>query len=381
MKIEILKKFLPSSKVNPKNKYSESQEAKSILGEYEKAEEKLRPRTHVERMKDLVSKVVIVRSAYPYLSILLGVVVAYFASELFVSGFGFWVSLILRTVIVVFVFGIIAIIENVKISNLERVFRSLENGGNIKSYSLFVLFLVVSASILVSSYGGFSLSFEMNDKSEMFNQELESEILKARKDYEFSISSDTIMIASCKKVFERYTSGRSVDKARTDLKTAQENIKNKKATLDLLINDLENDFESETKTDTNKNVQNGLAAGFMILFCELFYVWSFFFEFKYLGLVRNENRQFNILESAGKTIFDEVEKVVNEISKTSEGNQIGFVSATVRKGNTVSVKPVLGRSDGYEIVCKNCNKKAVMASSRAKFCSPNCRKDFHRKNK
>lgn len=416
-----IKNSFAPSKIVGKNPYSQSSKATETLGEYENASEMLRHKTYVERNKSLFSFVTKARNIYPFISVVLAVFVCIKASEIFTNGLegvGFWIVSVLITLLT---FMIVVGVEKLKISGLRDYFHAIACGDNTQPKTVVTLVFALILSLVISSYGGFLISSSVSDKSTEITTDFDSKRDSLNQIYSSQIEPHQLIIASAKEVLAKKKTGWRANVAKSDLANASKEIavlreaqKSELATIsDTKILALTNDGD-------NVFLYAGGAALLVVIF-ELFYAFSYRFEYEYYknakkedanhkilkGAYKNENANSQdeqsqlstllallahhatngtqIIDNAIDSVINPSQTVDNPLNPVSQHSQI--VGFQLPKSNNTDSVPKIPNANRYEkgkgflIVCKNCSKQTHKKHSQAKYCSDSCRSAYHGRRK
>ena len=415
-----VKKSFAPSKIVGKNPYSQSSQATETLGEYENASEMLKHKTYVERNKSLFSFITKARGVYPFISVILAVFVCIEASKIFtngLSGASFWVVTILM---VLLTFIIVLGIEQLKIGSLRDYFHAFACGENIQAKTIFTLFFALIMSLLISSYGGFILSSTVSDNSTKIDYDFRSERDSLNQIFASEIEPHQLIIESAKEVLKKRKTGWQANVAKQNLAAASKEIALIREAQKIDLETLKNTKDIVLASDGKNALAYGSIAGLLVLAFELFYAFSYRFEYLYYKNAKKEDTNHEILKGAYKkknkdpeqpdhinqflallahhatngtqiidntidNVVNQSESVQNPLTPTSKHTQsVGFQFPKSPKTDSVPKIPNGNRYEkgkGFLIQCKYCGKRTHKKHSQAKYCSNTCRSAFHSKRK
>lgn len=412
--------FAPS-KIVGKNPYTQSSQATETLGEYEKANEMLRHKTYVERNQSLFSFVTKARNIYPFISVVLAVFVCIKVSEMFtngLSGIPFWVVTVLMTALA---FIIVVGVEKLKIDNLRDYFHAFACDDKTQPKTIFALSFALILSLLISSYGGFILSSTVSDNSVEITANFDAQRDSLNQVYALQEEPYQLIIGSAKEVLVKKKTGWRANIAKQNLADASKEISLIREAQKLELESISN-TRKETLTNDNDNtfLYAGGAALLVVIF-ELFYAFSYKFEYEYYKQVKKEDANHKILKGSYKkenansqseqsdlsrilavlsqqiaqgtqnigntmeTVLNTTQNANNSLNPTSQYSQsVGFQFPESSKTDSVPTIPNANRYEkgkGFLIVCNNCQTPVHKKHSQAKYCSDSCRSAYHGRRK
>lgn len=353
--MQVIKDFISSvgkapSNIHKINKYDQSQRKTTTLGWYEKANDRLKPRTYVERKAKGVQFLTVLRSLYPVISVALALVTAYLIGDLFTDGMPLVLKYGLIFIISGFVFLITVWVENEKKTSLASLFRVMRTdivgkGETIQAYGLAVGLTMVF-SIGVSALGGFQLTTYIQDETPELQKAHSTSIDSLNSHYAALVEPYDLQIQSAKETLTKHPTGWRGNVARQDIAKAgaakQSILEQQKADLALM--------GTEHKTTLQKSGSDTyqlalICAGIVILF-ELFYAFSFFAEYTFYAKAERENANHNIL-----TVTDTNESDNDPLQALTSALTALTSSVNVNpqmQGNTAANVPVTPSKVGFQ---------------------------------
>lgn len=308
---DLFKKFLsgvgkaPSS-IHAQNVYDQSQQKTATLGVYEKASEKLRPKTYVERKKKSVSFLTKLRSVYPLISVLLSLVTAYLVSDLFTDGLPIIAKYGLIVVVGGFTFLITVWVENEKKDALSNFFRvqntDTTNASETAQPYLAVLVCTMVFSILVSATGGFFLTTKIQDKTGEIQKGTAAKIDSLNTYYANLITPLDAQIKAAQETIET-KKGWWVNVAQTDMQNAMKTKTDLLEKQEKSLAKIESEGKATVLKSGNDTYKLALICALVVVFFELFYLYSFHSEYSFYAKAERENINHSILTDNG-TVTD-----------------------------------------------------------------------------
>ena len=159
-----------TSDLNSPNIYKETADLTEKKDAYQASQKKLEPKTYREENLILYGFVKIYKTAFPFISIGLIIVLAYMLTQSpeTVEQFG-WIGSGLNVIMLVVVLSVFGLVEIVKTHNLSKYFQSLALKWDISKKTRHLAIVASLVSIISSAIGGYILTYQTVDKTDYLN--------------------------------------------------------------------------------------------------------------------------------------------------------------------------------------------------------------------
>ena len=317
---------------------------------YQIASEKLKPRTYAEKKFSEKEMILTIRDFYPFISVILGVSVAYGGGKLFFEAsdtFGYYASIVAVCALALVIFGVL---ETLKVNTAKNFFSELPSKRGSGHIALMIYFLL-SAS--VSGFGGYLLNIQTNDKTAEITAQYGAQTDSVKRDISAQIEILNLAITENK---NRIKTGSKWVRYHAQKDLA--NLQAQKTELLKLQKNEVSELESRKITQINTadliNKNKGFLLTFIVIILELLYIFSFKYEYAVERKINTENQNDNYENTAVETIpaqtqnFDPLHQIglffVNELlanqqmqfSSVPVSQNTGGLGAGFKLGNQFS---------------------------------------------
>lgn len=392
-KIQLIKEKPSKKKETTTIEYSEFQELSAFKNIYTDASNRLRDTPYALQKRILYHTAVVWKVVYPFLSFLLGLgSVLLFATTYTTSGAltslrsasrSTLINLAFIGVGIVFLLVVIEVIKSLKANTIFRAKAKKESVGRVSTTLLGVVML---CSILLSATGGAFLSFELGDKSRglktSLQQRLDSiQVVYARKNAQNDQIIQGLQRLQINPKLRRWGLTKEENE---QLRLAQTEKKNLALAQDKALSQTRSKYDSVIQQSVSYTSFTMVVVVVIVTIMELFNLWSCYFIWVYRKKVQDEGFQFGILPATDNNNDESGNvPVVEPVVTTGSSNSTTFKTST--PNTTPSPKThkhdfvTDGAAVGDEIECNNetCNKRFKKRSYNHRFCSDECRLDFH----
>lgn len=405
-------KFLRFSEIHLPNPFRESARHTQQTQAYEKAEEKLRHKSFAEKNYSTKETILRIRDCYPFLSVGLGVIVAVGGAWLLVESFPQWLQILSGVLIAIFSLAIISIFELLKIKSAREVF------GEQNSVFIPVLLVFFGISVGISVGGGYLGSRYANDQTKEITQDFSTKTDSIRNLYLTQIEAVDLAISNAQKELNR--SGYVGRQARMDFPKLQAQKTDLLEKIKSESNELAEKQTSEIQKADDLNQYKTYIICLIVLVFELFYIFSFWFEYYIERRIKTENRNHTLVPSEK---YDSPEIIQHQSSTPQHGQTMDLqglmtslqqlqslqIALNSLQGNTASNIPNIPSKEshpketqkvGFQFdnrntpkasnansvkhdknsvntlktrCCNHCGKKYTYKRSTSKYCSKECR--------
>lgn len=373
--------------------YSEFQELSTFKNIYTDASNHLRDTPYALQKRTLYHTAVVWKVVYPFLSFLLGLgSVLLFATTYTRNGTlmslrsasrSMLINLALIGVGIVFLLVVIEVVKSLK---ANTIFRAKVKKESVGRASAMLLGVVMLCSILLSATGGAFLSFELGDKSRglktSLQQRLDSiQVVYAKKNTQ---NDKIIQGLQALQINSKVRPWGLTKEENEQLRFTQTEKKNLVLAKDKMLTQTRSKYDGVIQQSVSYMSLTILIVVVIITIMELFNLWSYYFIWVYRKKVQDEGFQFGILPTTDDNNNDSNNTSVVE-TPTTTSNTTSSTTKASTSTNTPSAKPrnydftTDALAVGTEIECNNetCSKRFPKRSYNHRFCSDQCRLDFH----
>lgn len=263
-------------------------------------------------------------------------------------------------------------IEVIKASQANTVFRARAKKQHVSIASKAVLGVVMMSSILVSGIGGMYVSYELGDKSQDLETSLQRAQDSVRLVYTQKIKQNDQVIQGLQRLQINPELRRwGLTKQESEqLRLTQAEKKRLALAQEKSLANIRNKHGQIIKQNVSYTSATMVVVMIIVTLMELLNVWSYYFVWVYRKRVQDEGVQFGFLP-----IIEE-EKTPPVIIKGSATTP-STTAVYDKKRSYDFVTDAL--PVGEEIECNNetCKKRFRKRSYNHRFCSDQCRLDFH----
>ncbi|EAY29472.1 hypothetical protein [Microscilla marina] len=263
-------------------------------------------------------------------------------------------------------------IEVIKASQANTVFRARAKKQHVSIANKAVLGVVMMSSILISGIGGMYVSYELGDKSRDVETSLQRAQDSIRLVYAQKIKQNDQVIQGLQRLQinpELRRWGLTKQES-AQLRLAQAEKKRLALAQEKSLANIRNKYGQIIKQNVSYTSATMFVVMIIVTLMELLNVWSYYFVWVYRKRVQDEGVQFGILPVVEE---EKTPPVIVKDSTTTSSTPVVYDKKRSYDFATDAL-PV-----GDEIECNNetCKKRFRKRSYNHRFCSDQCRLDFH----
>lgn len=351
----------------------------------EKAKNRLRAKPFIERFKTMNILANIGIIFFPTISVITGIAFLHvYVGGVITHPF---ISMSISMMLLIF----LELVKNHLLNNGLDTFFS--NSG--KSVLTFVFAFLFSVGSFIMSYQGAELLVKSLDNSkQQIVDSTSAKLLAIEKKYENLILSEQFKIVDLKKKAKSQWKGLNTPEQNKLLVQYEDNIKYFRNQTDKEKSELKSSKEDQLKKAETKVVYNAYVFKVFAAINELLTILSILFTAFYtfktvredldLSDFRNQPEKYSMAEPTFKTSIEiEPQVAKTSLNKSDQRNVVtGFYKDDYAIVNNDTVNDEMVDSRQVDVMnCKNCQKEFKPYNIIQKFCSKECRLEWHKENK